>query len=1343
MWTILAWNMMSLFTPASLEIHTTWEIQCPPKLYASAAYIAEPEQSPGIWVYSVTSTGQLRCVNAMGKEMWAFPCGGEVTSNPTVADLDGNGISEILIASHAGDRSRLYCINTQGQLVWSLPLLSGVQWTNAVAGQFTEDPGIEVALGSSEGRIYCVNAQGQPLWIHRIPPEDIPSREGGDPPSHVTIGGHLACGDLNQDGWDDILVPTNHGFLYRLDGLGGLVWKKRLGQSTSTGPVIVPLNAPDSIGILCASSDPGELFLLQGQDGDILWRLPLEGELDSPLAVADLNQDGSLEVVLANTTGLAFCVSLEGQFLWQASLKGGSYCAPALADLNGDGFMEVIFATRSGSLCILNHTGERLLERNLPSPCLATPTVAHVAGYEGLYMVIPGRDGWLTCLAVPSKKPGRVGWSSWRPGDARCCLAPRSDTLGERNVLSPNGEIHLLCESILDSEKPSPIWVLDEYQEGFSLRLSLPDQDRSEPIATPEGRTVGKTRISRVMFQAPPEIVDIADLEAVCPQGEPLATRKVAVLSKDSLQQELVRLQQTWTSRTRREIQDMSSPRQLFDQARRHAMTLLLETIPDRLEKGETMEVIGLLRRIRSLASRSSLLEEETQRGADESWLELTEYALDPEVLILGETAILSCRFSSVGSSEAWMDALVHSKARLDLIDVYGTIRASCTTSLRPSPQHGKTWMANFELDVPLQMEKDASKPILDAPIYEGSHHLVLSIIDRLGHPLPLIQSRLQDADPFPHRCLLGHVTVCQSPVVLRSATCLRQRQTDFAFSMVRLENISSKKRSCTVRVSLASVSGREWVAGIKRFSLEPGAEQSSVIFLRPFWPQIRGEVLLRAELYDERGLLENHLENRIQIPLMDSGIIQIRRANTLRDGKTGPRLDLVLEAEGLQAKRVDVTVFAGQNRHASFPGLRPDPAGRLLETLPVTPHWGRFDVECLIHGDQKKSFLVCQSLVATCVEVRGKDLYINGEPFLLKSVNVHGLQGHSRKQTEQTLRILKEHGFNNVRADWPPLWQVRLAEEVGLSYMPLGPYSCTKTDEIERRFARLDEIHEPWNHIQLETLRFIEMFREEPNVILWNCANEVGGDIQSMLLFMFPIYQQADPYSRPVTYANLGDQGEWQGMDIVGVNLYAWHGILPSAMKSNIDSLIALGHNHDKPVIFTEFNHWWGPVHRLGADAVEHMGQYALDRGMAGTTLYKSCDVPDRHPGLLVSNEASGNLNLPMSHALRDFHADANMLWATPAPGKDRILVRNKRRFTLQRPVLLLQSLDRSLTWSSSLEDIPAGSQGEFPLNKLPRAWKAALAQGVRVCLQHESHHGLQSHFEKVVFPGMNVNIQ
>ena len=155
--------------------------------------------------------------------------------------------------------------------------------------------------------------------------------------------------------------------------------------------------------------------------------------------------------------------------------------------------------------------------------------------------------------------------------------------------------------------------------------------------------------------------------------------------------------------------------------------------------------------------------------------------------------------------------------------------------------------------------------------------------------------------------------------------------------------------------------------------------------------------------------------------------------------------------------------------------------------------------------------------IIATVVEVNGMDIIVNGEPFLIKGVNVHGLDGGSPEKTASMMRIMRELGFNAWRGDYPPHWQMELAYELNSFYTVLGPFSCTPTEEI---FAR--QAGPPMTTARELSRLLVERYYQSAGVLLWNSCNEITGEKEDFLVSLLPVFKAHDPYKRPVHYSNL-----------------------------------------------------------------------------------------------------------------------------------------------------------------------------------------------------------------------------
>ena len=484
---------------------SVWQKAFPPKVYADPnAVLIAGGDGRCLVVFPATTVRTLFAVSAGGDKAFECRTAGEVTSAPAVADIDSDGKAEIIAATDAGARSELYCFSSDGQERWRTPLLAAVQWSNAVPAELDGQPPLEIVVTSVAGLVQAFDAQGWLLWVFQCgATEDLatPGVNEQAPPETATgvnwdIGGPSAVGDCNADGATEILFPSGSGYLYCLDATGGLLWKARLGKETITGPMIIPSaeGAPSVVGC----SVDGRLVCLDGATGQERWSLKLEGEWDSTLAVADLEGDGRLEIVLCNTSFSADCVSEKGELLWRAPLTGGAFAAPAIADLDADGRAEVIFGTRSARLEVFDSAGAPWASLDMPSAVYNSPLVADVDADGRLDILVACRQGQVCRVeAVTQRTAPKALWAGWRgrPDMSACLAAPATGATPARTGRRTAGT-WLAGDGLLTPNER--VWAV--YQgptPAARFRLSLGGQVLAE---APAQSTAGG---ARVFAQAP------------------------------------------------------------------------------------------------------------------------------------------------------------------------------------------------------------------------------------------------------------------------------------------------------------------------------------------------------------------------------------------------------------------------------------------------------------------------------------------------------------------------------------------------------------------------------------------------------------------------------------------------------------------------------------------------------------------------------------------------------------------------------------------------------------------------------------------------------------------------
>ncbi len=214
-------------------------------------------------------TGYDRKVHAYsinGTQLWQnAPNGVSVFENALgVADLNGNGIPQIVTGDFANNADAFSLYASNGTVAWSTLVGSG--WVGGLAlGDLNLDGRIETAMADVSGNLYAFRADGQPLW-------PAPYAGGAYAP------GSPALADLTQSGYPDIVFIDGTNLLV-LDHTGALVKRWTIPANNQnirgnnypmTNPAIADLKGNGTLDIVVPTGSGMQAFSTGGLDHD--WR---------------------------------------------------------------------------------------------------------------------------------------------------------------------------------------------------------------------------------------------------------------------------------------------------------------------------------------------------------------------------------------------------------------------------------------------------------------------------------------------------------------------------------------------------------------------------------------------------------------------------------------------------------------------------------------------------------------------------------------------------------------------------------------------------------------------------------------------------------------------------------------------------------------------------------------------------------------------------------------------------------------------------------------------------------------------------------------------------------------
>ncbi|NHJ05322.1 MAG: hypothetical protein EAX90_10890 [Candidatus Heimdallarchaeota archaeon] len=274
-------------------------------------------------------------------QKWSFHTGGYVDATATAADVTGDGFLEIVFGSYD---NRIYCVNYLGEQLWNFTTGGDVCSSPAI-GDIDSDGFQEIVVGSLDNYLYCLNSSGFLEW----------SFNAGD---DINYSPTLA--DLNNDGSLEILISSTSN-IYCIFYDGSLYWSYSVGVFTEM--TTADLDDDGFLEVICAS---WSLFLFS-YDGYPIGESSNSGDFQSPLAVADIDQDGDIEIltVCSYTSGdgiYCFYYDDGDSYFYVSWFYPLDFHEPfsicSVGDLDQDGTFEIItYSEDEYTPVYLNHLG--------------------------------------------------------------------------------------------------------------------------------------------------------------------------------------------------------------------------------------------------------------------------------------------------------------------------------------------------------------------------------------------------------------------------------------------------------------------------------------------------------------------------------------------------------------------------------------------------------------------------------------------------------------------------------------------------------------------------------------------------------------------------------------------------------------------------------------------------------------------------------------------------------------------------------------------------------------------------------------------------------------------------
>jgi len=239
----------------------------------------------------------LHCITPAGQLKWMYECGGSEIA-PALYDVNMDGKLEIIIGPLK--TSKVTLLDNTGKLIWDFPVNS-YRNCGSTAFDVDRDGEVEILTEDGAGNMYCVSSTGAEKW--RLEMGDVPHQE------------KPVIADVNKDGEYEILIYAHNGLLYCLSFFGTEIWRFEIGK--------IRINATTTYWDLVEDA----------------------GKCEGGFAVADVDGDGALEVLVGDWIGNFHCVNgATGAEKWYTHFPSEMWTGITVGDVNGDGKVDVVSA---------------------------------------------------------------------------------------------------------------------------------------------------------------------------------------------------------------------------------------------------------------------------------------------------------------------------------------------------------------------------------------------------------------------------------------------------------------------------------------------------------------------------------------------------------------------------------------------------------------------------------------------------------------------------------------------------------------------------------------------------------------------------------------------------------------------------------------------------------------------------------------------------------------------------------------------------------------------------------------------------------------------------------------
>ena len=267
----------------------------------------------GIVVFDL-ATHSLKWQSDLGATMTKGETRSFIFSSPVAADLDGNGVLEIVVCDGSG---HIHVLDSVGEVVKPWPIKMAPLAAQVIVEDVNGDGKLEIVALDAKGNLACFDKDANELWVTSV-------YTGSSAP----LDNSPTVGDVDGDGSVDIVVGTPAGLLYAFEGSSGKLLKGFPIQFPGEIRAEVTLVHMRSMGLHLVFVSGEWLYMVDGTNPSCVEGFALGDESFSSVVVDDFTNDKTMDLLVTGVNGNVYCFSTDVPYhplnAWYTPWNGGT-----------------------------------------------------------------------------------------------------------------------------------------------------------------------------------------------------------------------------------------------------------------------------------------------------------------------------------------------------------------------------------------------------------------------------------------------------------------------------------------------------------------------------------------------------------------------------------------------------------------------------------------------------------------------------------------------------------------------------------------------------------------------------------------------------------------------------------------------------------------------------------------------------------------------------------------------------------------------------------------------------------------------------------------------------------